>query len=93
MAIVEMDGEKSPGSDGFTLAFYKSRWDVIKQDLRSVFNEFHEKGTLNMSINSTFIALIPKKDGILSPKDFRPISLISSVYKIIAKVLSRGCAK
>jgi hypothetical protein len=32
--------------------------------------------------------MIPKKSGALDLKDFRPITLVSSVYKIIAKVLA-----
>ena len=39
-------------------------------------------------MNSTFISLIPKKDRSIKVKDFRPISLVSSVYKIITKVLA-----
>jgi tripartite-type tricarboxylate transporter receptor subunit TctC len=35
------------------------------------------------SINSTFVSLIPKKAGVVDIKDFRPISLVRSVYKII----------
>jgi hypothetical protein len=32
--------------------------------------------------------MIPKKSGALDLKDFRPITLVSGVYKIIAKVLA-----
>lgn len=39
-------------------------------------------------LNSAFIALIPKTDNPDSASDFRPISLIGSIYKIIAKVLA-----
>nr|GEW62459.1 RNA-directed DNA polymerase, eukaryota, reverse transcriptase zinc-binding domain protein [Tanacetum cinerariifolium] len=38
--------------------------------------------------NSSFIALIPKTPGSNMVKDFRPISLIGSFYKIIAKILA-----
>jgi len=39
-------------------------------------------------INSTFIALIPKVDSPKRLNDFRPISLVGSMYKILAKVLA-----
>ncbi|GJW22502.1 RNA-directed DNA polymerase, eukaryota [Tanacetum coccineum] len=38
--------------------------------------------------NSSFIALIPKIPDANMVKDFRPISLIGSLYKIIAKILA-----
>jgi len=40
------------------------------------------------SLNASFISLIPKTPGALSLKDFRPISLVGGIYKIIAKVLA-----
>jgi len=42
---------------------------------------------INKGVNITFIMLVPKKEGALGLFDFRPISLVSSLYKIIAKVL------
>ena len=40
----------------------------------------------------TFIALIPKKNDASNIHDFRPISLVGSVYKILAKALA-NCLK
>ena len=53
-----------------------------------VFLEFHTNGIINQSTNATFIALVPKKSQTFKISDFRPISQITSLYKIIAKVLS-----
>jgi hypothetical protein len=50
--------------------------------------EFHRNGKLSEGINSTFIALIPKIDCPQRLNDFRPISLVGSLYKILAKVLA-----
>lgn len=60
----------------------------MKNDLLEVFNEFYEQGTINKSTNATFIVLVPKKDDVKEFIDFRPISLVSSLNKIIAKDLS-----
>jgi hypothetical protein len=79
---------KAPGPDGFTLAFFQDCWDVIKSDLMGVFQDFHSHSKFVKSINATFLVLIPKKFGAVDLKDFRPISLVSGVYKIIAKVLA-----
>ncbi|GJV23172.1 RNA-directed DNA polymerase, eukaryota [Tanacetum coccineum] len=49
---------------------------------------FFTHDDLPIGCNSSFIALIPKISDANLVKDFRPISLIGSVYKIIAKILS-----
>ena len=54
----------------------------------AVFHHFHAKGQFEKSLNATFITLIPKKNEAIKVKDFRPISLVGGVYKIIAKVLA-----
>jgi hypothetical protein len=54
----------------------------------AVFSDFHARGKFEKSCNSTFISLIPKVSGASNLKDFRPISLVSGVYKIISKVLA-----
>ena len=50
---------------------------------------FHDSDTFERSLNATFVALIPKKLGAEDIRDFRPISLIGCVYKLLAKVLAR----
>ena len=45
------------------------------------------------SLNSTFIVMVPKKEGVEDFKDFRPISLMGSLYKLIAKVLANELKK
>ena len=50
--------------------------------IKLLFNKLYK------GINSTFIALIPKVDNPHRLNDFRPISLVGSLYKILAKVLA-----
>ena len=61
MAIFQLNKEKTPGPDGFTITIYQECWDVIKEDLMRVFLEFHTNGIINKSTNATFIAMVPKK--------------------------------
>ena len=51
--------------------------------------EFYQHSKFEKSLNATFIALIPKKNGASNIRDFRPINLVS-VYKILAKVLAKS---
>jgi hypothetical protein len=54
----------------------------------AVFSDFHARSKFEKSLNSTFISLIPKVPGAADLKDFRPISLVNGVYKIISNVLA-----
>ncbi|XP_026416133.1 uncharacterized protein LOC113311517 [Papaver somniferum] len=54
----------------------------------AVVHEFCTSGRIDTRHNSTFIALVPKRDSIETIKDCRPICLLTSVYKIISKVLA-----
>jgi hypothetical protein len=69
-------GDKAPGPDGFSLAFYQSCWNSVGPDVMAVCKEFHDHGQFEKSLNTTFLALIPKKAGAAEIKDFRPISLV-----------------
>ena len=80
--------DKAPGLDDFTMAFWLFCWDVVKPKILGLFRELYFHGTFQRSLNSTFLLLIPKKEGIEDLKDFRPISLVGSVYKLLAKVLA-----
>ncbi|CAL5336186.1 unnamed protein product [Camellia sinensis] len=88
-AIQDCDGNKAPGPDGFNLHCIQKCWSIMKGDFMQLFQEFHRNGKLAKGVNSSFITLIPKKKNPLDLSDFRPISLVSSIYKVLAKVLSR----
>jgi hypothetical protein len=91
--VLESDGNKSPGPDGFNFAFIKSYWDLLKADIRILFDQFHGIGKLPKSVLSYFVSLIPKVDSPFGLGDFRPISLLGCLYKLIAKVLAGRLAK
>jgi hypothetical protein len=52
-----------------------------------VFQEFYSHCKFEKSLNATFVPLLPKKRGVVNIKDFCPISLVGSVYKMFAKVV------
>jgi hypothetical protein len=61
---------------------------VIKEDIMAVFSDLYAGGKFEKSLNATFISLILKVSGASDLKEFHPISLISGMNKIIAKVLA-----
>ncbi|GLT33525.1 hypothetical protein SLA2020_081070 [Shorea laevis] len=82
------EGSKAPGPNKYNFNLFKFMWNSVKEDFVDFFREFHQNSKLVRGLNSSFLALIPKK---LSPKeltDFRPISLLRCVYKLLAKVLA-----
>ncbi|RVW79372.1 E3 SUMO-protein ligase MMS21 [Vitis vinifera] len=87
-ALMEMNGDKAPGPDGFSVAFWQNAWAFAKEEIMEMFKEFHEHNTFVRSLNNTFLVLIPKKSGAEDLGDFRPISLLGGLYKLLAKVLA-----
>jgi hypothetical protein len=65
----------------------------MKNEVRILFYQFHGNGCIPKNILSYFVALIPKVSSPLSLGDFRPISLLGCLYKLLAKVLSRRLAR
>ncbi|GJZ86850.1 RNA-directed DNA polymerase, eukaryota, reverse transcriptase zinc-binding domain protein, partial [Tanacetum coccineum] len=87
-AVWDCGTDKSPGLDGFTFGFYRRLWKIIENDVYDAVKYFFTYGNIPKGCNSSFIALIPKIPDANMVKDFRPISLIGSLYKIIAKILA-----
>ncbi|GKV02024.1 hypothetical protein SLEP1_g14511 [Rubroshorea leprosula] len=92
-AVWNCNGSKSLGLDGFNFNFIKRMWPTIKQDIVAFVKEFWENRKLVKGRNSSFIALIPKKESPQGLGDFRPISLIECLYKIISKLLTNRLRK
>ena len=61
---------------------------MIEDDVMDFFSDFHGQCIFEKSLNVTFLCLIPKKINAVNIKDFRPISLVGSLYKLLSKVLA-----
>ncbi|TYG88300.1 hypothetical protein ES288_A12G011200v1 [Gossypium darwinii] len=88
-AVWSCEELKAPGPDGFNMCFFRNCWNTIKKDLFRMMTDFYWSSKLERSINCSFIALILKMENPSEIADFRPICLVSSLYKIVAKILSR----
>ena len=61
--VKKLEGDKALGPDSFSTAFYHHCWRVVESDVLVVFEEFYQHSKFEKSLNATFIALIPKKNG------------------------------
>lgn len=87
-AVSSCASDKAPGPDGFNFHFIKNSWDIMKDDIFRMVKEFWATARLPKGSNIAFIALIPKNESPEGFKDFRPISMVGCLYKIIAKILA-----
>ena len=85
--------DKSPDSDGWPIKFYLGFYELIGADLLKVVEESRIMAYIHPPVNSTFLALIPKKDRPETFDDFRPISLCNCLYKIISKIIANRLKK
>ena len=85
-ALLELNGNKAPGPDGFTVTFWQAYWDFVREEILELFKEFYDQRSFAKSLNTTLLVLIPKKGGVEDLGDFRPISFLGGLYKLLAKV-------
>jgi hypothetical protein len=86
--VRQMPIDKAPGPDGFNGLFFKKCWHIIKEDVYQLCNDFFSGNISLQAINSSFITLIPKNSNPVTPNDFRPISLLNSILKLITKLMA-----
>ena len=82
-ALYNMKNGKSPGTDGFTVDFFKFFWNQLGIFVVRSLNRAYEDGELSSTQKEGLITCIPKKDKPRELiKNWRPISLLNVVYKI-----------
>ncbi|KAJ1704421.1 hypothetical protein LUZ63_004200 [Rhynchospora breviuscula] len=87
-AVCKLSGNKASGPDGLPNEFAKLKWDTIHVDLVEAFNNLH-RGSLNLQeLNLAHITLLPKQQNATSLIDYRLISIINYLPKLISKVLA-----
>ena len=79
--------------NGLTYEFYKAFWHLLGKDLVQVFNNSFEQMRLPDSQNYGLLTLLFKKGERALLSNWRPISLLNTDYKILAKALSTRLGK
>lgn len=82
--ISSMKVGKAPGPDGFTLKFYKVFREELIPRIHTLANNILEGDLSPKTWQDATVSLIPKTDTVAPDvKDFKPISLLNTDYKII----------
>ena len=93
-ALKKLANNKSPGSDGLTTNFYKFFWPDICNLLIESYEYTYKDKQLSQEQKLAIINLIPKKDKDLKfLKNWRPVSLLNTDYKILTKALAEKLQK
>ena len=80
--------DKAPGFDGFNFRFIREMWEEIKEEFFNTVVDFFTHGGSLRHLNITWVSLIPKVENPTTIEEFRPISMVGCIYKVIAKILS-----
>jgi hypothetical protein len=80
---------KAPGSDGIPTEFFQEFIDEISPTLLQAFSVMLRNGETSEQINKGLITMIPKSRDHAKLRNWRPITLLRSLYKILAKTLAR----
>ena len=94
LVLKKMKHNKTLGIDGFTSEFFKVFWARLKYFVLNAINECYNKGVLSTTLRQSLIICLPKgnKDRRLL-KNWRPISLLCVVYKLMSGVIANRLKK
>lgn len=89
-----MANQKTPGLDGFPAEIYKRYEEMLLPELLKTFNSASEEGGLPLSMRDSTIIVLPKEGkDLLDPSFYRPIVLLGTDVKILAKILAEKLKK
>ncbi|CAA7017582.1 unnamed protein product [Microthlaspi erraticum] len=85
--LFKLNPNKSSGPDGLTSGFYKAAWNVLGNEVTSSIAHFFSSSFMPASTNFTIFTLVPKFPGASKISDYRPISCLNTLYKVVSRLL------
>ncbi|KAF1336039.1 Rxlr effector protein, partial [Globisporangium splendens] len=87
-AIAALHRHKAGGVDSLNNDFYKDCEDVMVEVLVREFNNIQRGAPMPRSFGQGIVIPLRKKGDSPNPLDYRPITLLTTTYKLFAKVLA-----
>jgi len=87
-AFKSLPRNKTSGPNGFSTEFFRDSRGIVGPEVLAAIREFFVSGQLLKQWNATTLVLIPKTSNASSVSDFRPISCLNTLYKVISKLLT-----
>ena len=85
--IHKMSRGKAPGPDGIMTDAIRDLDDTNRGELLKLMNAWWEKGELPTHLNDAYVASLYKKGDPRDQANYRPISLLNILYKVIAAIV------
>ena len=88
LSIEKANIRSAGGPDGIPNSFLKKYWRYLRTPLHNYTNQCFDANSLSQSFKTGAIRLIPKKGNVHEIKNWRPISLLNCVYKIVSRAIN-----
>ena len=89
-ALFSASSDKAPGRDGLTIRVWKEVWPVLQNQILTLFTQSLCTGKLPYQWKIAKIIPLKKggKDDYTQPKNYRPISLLCTLGKVMEAVIA-----
>ncbi|CAI5961158.1 unnamed protein product [Closterium sp. NIES-65] len=87
-ALKGLPSGKAPGQDGLPKEFFERNWDLLGPAVLKEIRAFELSAELSETFTTAVTILLHKKGDKESIGNYRPITLLSFFYKLLAKVLA-----
>ena len=83
---------KAPGRDQIP-NFWQKQHTATHSHIAAIFNKLVEEDQIPEWLNAGVTFLIPKNENIENPKNYRPVTCLPTIFKLVTFVISRRMQK